>query len=166
MSLLKELVGREFLAVFFLAASGRRSIDISRISSTNCTTKNNKLLFSLPRDKTNNKTVAFHVDWAEDSTLKPFVKRAKDEWQKARKDKCPFQSVKWHKIRRTSPAKLHSLRNRKAVMLLRSGAPEEEIQVRLGWASLDSLTRYTKMPRAMIDIFDSYDEFVQEVRSV
>ena len=123
-------------------------------------------MFTLRRDKANDKFIAFHIDWEEDDHLKSFVAKAKKLWASARKEEQPFADVKWHKIRRMTESRLHSLRNRKAILLLRSGESEEEVKIRLGWSSLDSLTRYTKMPKSMLKAFDTYDDLVNEIRGI
>ena len=163
--LLENLEDELFLPVFFMAATGRRAADISKIETKNVSVVKDALLIALNGDKVNQTFVGFSLNWNEDQVLIPFVKKAKCLWKSIKTREKPFQNTNWQQIRRSTTSRLHSLRNRKAIILLMADASVEEVKLRLGWADIASLVRYTKIEPNSLKLFDSYDDFISKLSS-
>lgn len=151
-----------FLAI--LASCGRRGIDVKRINTDQVTTLNQKFLVRIPRDKANSCPVNFTIAW--DYSVNLPWNEIDAEWRKmiTRKNHCPFENIKTEKIRELIRNKfggqafvLHSLRNRCALRLVRLKWTTDEVLSYIGWNSLSSFKRYTKLSIHDIREFSSLD---------
>lgn len=152
-----------FLAV--LASCGRRGIDVKRIVSSQISILNNKYLVRIMRDKVNTSPVNFTIVWDTsldlpwnfiDTSFRQIIQKSKH---------YPFAEVKTEKIRSVIKSNfgenngfvLHSLRNRCALRLVRLGWTTDEVLSYIGWNTLASFKRYTKLNIHDIREFDSLD---------
>ena len=161
---LEQLDTESFLPCFFMALSGRRATDIENIETKNVTDLGNSLLVTLNGDKCNSGFVGFSLVWDSDKILEPFIDKAKRYWSTAKRSPKPFSDTNWQKIRRSVSFRLHSLRNRKAIISLMEGKSVEEVKILLGWADINSLARYTKVDPGTLKLFSSYDDFVIKLK--
>ena len=150
----------------FMAISGRRSADLMRMKWNLIKIKKKEVSVVLPKDKTHRNSLVsftFNLDeydlaigkeeftsWLTRSVRRKSGKVFKEE--QLRKHQIIF------KCRRAF--RLHSLRNRKAITLLTAGKTPEEVKSRIGWASLQSLLRYTKVSVEFIKKFKNYTQVV------
>ena len=151
--------------VKLMAITGRRAIDLLRLRWNLINISGNRVCAVLPKDKTHrNALVSFTFEFNEyDLALgkRDFVAWLK-KGVKTNSKKLVFENFKKQQVTtKCRTFKLHSLRNRKAISMLVNGKSPEQVQDKIGWASLHSLLRYTKLSVEFIQSFNSYNEVVE-----
>ena len=157
---LSKLTTEEQPAIHFLALSGRRQIDISRLTS--CPDLDEPLRFfgNLPYSKCSAtmSLVEFNYQESEFTTLSEFNHLRELLVQ----GYC--QTINWSRIHRKTKVSLHKLRNRKTLDLLMRGYSDSAICHRLGWRTNSSLQRYSFLTPSVVQNFRDIDQLVGFVR--
>ena len=148
-----------------MAITGRRAVDLLRLRWNLINISDGRVCAVLPKDKTHrNSLVSFTFEFKEynlalgkqefTTWLKTGVKRNSKDYV--------FEEFKKQRVTtKCKNFKLHSLRNRKAISMLVAGKTVEEVKSKIGWNSLESLLRYTKLSVEFIKSFKSYNEVVE-----
>jgi len=155
--LLSLLEGADKLFIAILASSGRRGIDIQRLSADNISFLNNRYICTIPRDKCNNLPITFSFYW--DSSLELDL-QAMDQLMHDLSADFEFGGINRQMIGRKAKAAgfdLHSLRHRCCIRLVRQNFSVDEILSQIGWRSIDSFIRYSKLSIIDIKLFKSLD---------
>lgn len=157
----------------FLILSGRRGKDIEELTWDGIKTRNNSWNCILPRDKTNrNQLVSFVINFETDWDLnyditlfKSWVengigKRTGRLFETIQSTKTDF---KRSMITNKCDFKPHSIRNRKALVMLIKGCSEQTVMSKIGWADMKSILRYAKISIDFVRTFNNYTELVENL---
>ena len=161
-TLIQESSSIDQLFLLILENSGRRSIDISRITSAHVRTRGSKYFATIPKDKTHQNSVTFSWEWNSECLQSPhLIEKVKRDFKNLLNSAPnPFASVKINKIRKSIDWRLHGLRHRRAIHLLRSGVSVPNTMSSIGWSCVSSLTRYTKLSVEDLKDFHSTEECI------
>lgn len=156
----------EKIYILILAASGRRSVDICRINSRNVKKINATWFATIKKDKTHNKPVTFSWEWPMELCGSDQLGRLSTEFENMlAKSVYPFDQVKVHKIRKIIPFRLHGLRHRCAIRMIREGFSVEDTMSFIGWQTVESLTTYIKISTKALKTFKSLDDCINFINS-
>ena len=162
--LLEKGKGKSVLALHLMLCSGKRRRDISRLTSEKTLySGQNVFRCTLPYDKTHFGSVTFALD----------LNNCPDGWSLyspgelaaslsvlLESDPEPFKFLRNESISRDWGFRSHSLRSVVALYLSFSGASDQEIMNKIGWASRSSLERYRRGSLSDWRIFGSVDEII------
>lgn len=166
-TLINSLENREQLFMLILENSGRRSVDITRIRSNQVKTIDSKFFATIPRDKTHLSQVTFSWEWNL-SYLEPFqsIESVENSFRTLLAESpTPFANIRVNKIRKSITWRLHGLRHRRAIVLLRSGVSSKDTMSSIGWACESSLFRYTKLPLSDLKNFENSEDCIKFINS-
>ena len=155
--LLSTLPGADKLFIAILASSGRRGKDIQRLTADNITYLNDRYICQIPRDKCSILPVSFSFDW--DPSLNLDVGAMNQLMRNLSANYC-FEEINRQMIGRKAKSAgfdLHSLRHRCCIRLIRQKLTVDEILSQIGWRSIDSFMRYSKLSIIDIKKFSSLD---------
>ena len=164
-SLLSSLKGADKLFIAILASSGRRGKDIQRLSADNISFLNNRYICQIPRDKCNNLAITFSFYWDPSLGLDA---REMDQLMADLSADYSFEQINRQMISRKTKAAgfdLHSLRHRCCIRLVRQNFSVDEILSQIGWKSLDSFIRYSKLSIIDIKMFSNLDSVLSFVNA-
>ena len=162
-NLISKLEGRARLLVEIMVVSGRRAVDILRIKSTGVLVNENNFFITLDKDKKNSLPVSFTFNF-HDPVITNQDESRLTLLNALQTDEEPFKDVSLQRIRRKANFRLHSLRNRKAILMILDGRDVDEIRMSLGWSDMRSLQRYLKLAPNAIRALNSYDKVLDTVR--
>ena len=166
-SLINSLPTREQIFMLILENSGRRSVDITRIKSNQIKTIDSKFYATIPKDKTHQNQVTFSWEW-DLSYLEPSqsIESVKNNFRLLLAESpAPFANVKVNSIRKSITWRLHGLRHRRAIVLLRAGFSTKDTMSSIGWACESSLFRYTKLPLSDLKKFENTEVCINFINS-
>ena len=168
--LMSEGRGRYVLAFYIMIASGRRLIDVSRITS-NFVRRIDLLQFyvRLSHDKSTNSAVHFTIDF--DSLpigWSLFTPAVLAEQFSALIGSTPtpfsgFSAISWA---REISFHVHDLRSIKALSLTLAGASNDDICATIGWRCHKSLNRYRQLSRGEILKIGSLDLVLVRINGI
>ena len=163
---LNDLDLREKMFILILSASGRRSVDISRINSSQVKFMGDKCFATVHKDKTHRHPVTFSWEWNQDFYSQIQLEHLQSEFLKMlRTEQHPFGTVKVNKLRCKVKFRIHGFRHRKAIDLIRKGHSAEETMSYIGWQSQDSLTNYIKLSISDLKSFDSLEQCINFINN-
>ena len=160
--------------MIFMILSGRRGKDIEELTWQGIKIRNGNWTCILPRDKCNrNNLVSFEIcfpdDWDLDFDIEEFKKWVKNGIRQKR-------GKLFEKIERTGKQfsrqvisykcklfKPHSIRNRKALVMLINGNSEATVMSRIGWSNMQSILRYAKISIHSVKQFNNYTDLVENL---
>ena len=158
-----KLKPKQRFFIQLMAVTGRRSVDLLRLKWNLVKIKENEVCAVIAKDKTHKGLVSFNFKF-DDYDLPIGKQQFIDVLKNGVENESGLVFKNFMKQQVTQKSKtfrLHSLRNRKAISMLVSGATEQEVMSKIGWASLNSLLRYTKVSTSFIKQFSSYSEVVK-----
>lgn len=160
--LMRESSVTEQLFLLILENSGRRSVDVSRITSAHVRMRGSKYFATIPKDKTHQNSVTFSWEWNPEcfESLHSLEQVRENFKNLLNSTSNPFALVKINKIRKSIIWRLHGLRHRRAIHLLRSGVSIPNTMSSIGWSCVSSLTRYTKLSVEDLIEFQNIEECI------
>ena len=170
--ILPESEYRYFL--IFMILSGRRGKDIEELTWEGIKNRNGDWMCILPRDKCNrNNLVSFIINFQSDWDLDYSLDAFKSWVECGMRGK---QGKLFRSIERTGQDfsrqvisqkcklfKPHSIRNRKALVMLIQRFSEETIMSKIGWANMQSVLRYAKISTDSVRQFENYNDLVKNL---
>lgn len=161
--LIQKSTNVEKVFLLILHNSGRRSVDIARINSDQVKQQGSKYYATIPKDKTHQNSVTFSWSWSDSPAGLNFeLSQLRNYFQHLlESEKYPFQNVKINAIRKSISWRLHGLRHRKAIQMIRSGHSVHETMSSIGWSSVISFTRYTKLAVLDLKSFSSTENCIK-----
>lgn len=163
--LLSQLRGADKLFIAILASSGRRGKDIQRLSAANISYLNDRYICQIPRDKCNSLPVSFSFDWDPSLNLD---EEAMNQLMQSLSADFSFDKINRQMIARKAKSAgfdLHSLRHRCCIRLIRYKFTVDEILSQIGWKSIDSFIRYSKLSIIDIKKFSSLDSVLTYINT-
>ena len=143
--------GKAEAALFVAAtlASGRRGVEVSRLTGENLAVIDGKLVAKLDWSKTSVKPICFQIDFEQVSEwLEPVLSVAKVRDAMASFIDRPgsvFAENIHKNIGKRLGFSLHALRSIKAIFMLVGGFEDKDIKNQLGWTDDRMLLRYVRM---------------------
>ena len=165
---LKKMNDSQAKYLKLLILTGRRSCDILRISWESIKFRKGNCCVVIPRDKTSkNNLVSFEVkfsDWDLSGNVEELKKWLLTGSQTKSGNIFPEKFQKQN-VARKCKFRVHSLRNRRAIIMLINGSTEAQVMSHIGWTSCASLLRYAKVSVSFIKNFENYNEFCSDLLS-
>ena len=165
-----ENLWRELVWTVLVTITGRRFKDISRMKWCNIQLTSSGVYCLVNKDKASQgKSVNFGFSWS-DWDLKWNLNSFKKWFLACKKEKnkpgfvvenvnIKSEAINMkQRIKRRGGWRMHSLRNRKAIIMLIAGKSEENTRAKIGWRSMTSLYRYTIMNHDEISKCSNYEE--------
>ena len=154
LKILPEIEYRYF--VMFMILTGRRGKDIEELTWEGIKVRKGDWMCILPRDKCNRNNLVsfvinFQADWDLEYPLDDFKIWVETGMKEKRGNLFRFIERTGQPFSRQiisincKTFKPHSIRNRKALVMLIKGHTEATIMSKIGWADMQSVLRYAKI---------------------
>ena len=172
LQILPEVEYRYF--VMFMILTGRRGKDIEELTWEGIKVRKGDWMCILPRDKCNRNNLVsfvinFEADWDLEYPLEDFKNWVETGMKEKRGKLFGFVERTGQPFSRQIISincknfKPHSIRNRKALVMLIKGHTEATIMSKIGWADMQSVLRYAKISTDSVRQFESYTDLVKHL---
>ena len=161
---LLKLTDIEGLFVLLLYVSGRRSIDLIRLKTSNITVVGDTVDIILEYCKTKKKLSSYSFSIVHDLPIDdaPYLKILADLLVSSRQ---PFENICMAKIAGKLSFTPHTLRSSRAIHLVLNGLSVPEVMSRIGWSDIETYKHYVRLPTSSILKLQNYDAVVLKINS-
>ena len=154
----------EGLFVLLLYVSGRRSIDLIRLKSSNVTVVDDDVNIILEYCKTKKKLSSYKFTIVHDLEMDdlPHLKLFATLLQQRA---FPFENINISKIALKLSFTPHTLRSCRAIQLVLQGLSVPEVMSQIGWSEESTYKHYIRLPTSSILKLNNFDKVVTKINS-